>query len=128
MKIVLVTGSRNWPDDAAVEIALSAEMPDIVVHGACPTGADNIADAWAAIWDVPAVSFPALWDEHGKAAGPMRNAEMVGLLDLLRIYGHQVLVLAFVEPGSRGTRDCMAKARAKGLRVVEHVVDHGEAP
>ena len=50
---LLVTGSRTWHDIAAVEQALAVILdrhPEgvLLVHGACPRGADAIADAYAA--------------------------------------------------------------------------------
>lgn len=120
VKVVLVTGSRDWGDVDAVVAALSKADPELLVHGACPSGADRIAAEWAIDAKVPALTFPALWGECGKAAGPIRNSEMVGLLDLLRIYGHEVEVHAFPRAGSNGTRDCIAKAKAKLLHVIVH--------
>ena len=50
---LLVTGSRTWHDIAAIEHALAvilARHPEgvLLVHGACPRGADAIAAAYAA--------------------------------------------------------------------------------
>lgn len=52
---VLVTGSRSWPKahqvgailDECAATAVAIGQPLIVVHGACPRGADAFADAWA---------------------------------------------------------------------------------
>ena len=50
---LLVTGSRTWDDPRTVEQALAvilARHPEgvVLVHGACPRGADAIAAAYAA--------------------------------------------------------------------------------
>ena len=50
---LLVTGSRTWQDEPAIERALAVVLgrhPEGVlpVHGACPRGADAIAAAYAA--------------------------------------------------------------------------------
>jgi hypothetical protein len=50
---LFVTGSRTWDDIAAVEHALAevlAHHPEgvLLMHGACPRGADAIAAAYAA--------------------------------------------------------------------------------
>lgn len=96
---ILVTGSRDWGDHRAVIVALEEiarehnlcyepdeygnTLPDpskmTVVHGACPTGADMWADEWAITnCDMRLVErHPADWDKHGRAAGPIRNKEMV---------------------------------------------------
>ena len=50
---LLVTGSRTWHDIAAIEQTLAVILdrhPEgvLLVHGACPRGADAIAAAYAA--------------------------------------------------------------------------------
>ena len=49
------------------------------------------------------------WDKHGKSAGPIRNARMLGW--------KPDVVVAF--PGDVGTRDCVSKAKAAGIPVRE---------
>lgn len=92
---VLVTGSRDWIDDCSVEDVLSEVesarrtpgAPFVVVHGACPTGADLYASRWVAEWRgypgegreyVTEEPHPADWS-RGRRAGPERNAYMVSL-------------------------------------------------
>lgn len=92
---VLVTGSRDWDDvttiGAALEQALidAGPRPVLVVHGACPSGADWHADHYAR-WlrgkgcgiDVephPAKGHPTEDFGPWPGAGPRRNAHMVGL-------------------------------------------------
>ncbi|MDB5253903.1 MAG: hypothetical protein JWP27_3072 [Flaviaesturariibacter sp.] len=119
---VLVTGSRDWPDNGTVEAALTRVLRDViqaeprrdfvVVHGDCPTGADRFAVRWAegnAALGVHAEAHPADWRKNGKAAGPLRNSLMVNL--------GADLCLAFPLGASRGTRDCMRKAAAAGIPV-----------
>lgn len=120
---VLVTGSRNWPDDHTVEQALTTVLTEadpvddfIVVHGACPTGADLYASRWARMPAKPGMGVreerhPAMWNIHGKAAGPMRNRHMVSL--------GADLCLAFILNDSRGTTDCAERARKAGIPVRE---------
>ena len=65
---VLVTGSRAWPDEATVEEALEevrALGALVVVHGACPSGADAMASRWARRRSlVTEERHPALWRER----------------------------------------------------------------
>lgn len=57
------------------------------------------------------IVFEADWDNHGNAAGPLRNAQM--------ILAGADLVVAFPHAESRGTVDCLAKAvRARIARMV----------
>lgn len=87
---VLVTGSRTWTDAATIRLALeavadaavAANVPMVtVVHGACPNGADEIADQWVRWYRggtlVLAERHPALWTKYQKRAGFVRNELMV---------------------------------------------------
>jgi hypothetical protein len=113
---ILVTGSRDWDDaDKISEVLWQAVMlkppPYTLVTGACPTGADFIAESLAVLtnnrhphtWVIE--RHPAQWGVHGKRAGFVRNAEMVEL-------GADVCV-AFIKNNSRGatmTADLAEKA------------------
>ena len=82
---LLVTGSRGWDDIPAIEHALAvilARHPEgvLLVHGACPRGADAIAAAYA--FRTPGYhteAYPADRRRYGRAAGRRRNAEMITL-------------------------------------------------
>jgi hypothetical protein len=96
---ILVTGSRDWDDDVPVRAALTEAIggqpgPHVVVHGACPTGGDAIADRVAADLGLTVERHPAQWARYGKSAGYRRNAAMVAL-------GADVC-LAFIRDGSPG--------------------------
>ncbi len=54
--------------------------------------------------------YEADWHEHGRAAGPIRNARMIA-------EGRPDLVIAF--PGGRGTADMVSRARKAGIEVRE---------
>lgn len=119
---VLVTGSRHWPAEFGWFIERKLEGLNIyaktnsdvtsvvIVHGACPTGVDRLADLYVKRglyhW-LTAEPHPADWEAHGKRAGMLRNAEMVKLGADVRI--------AFPDAGSRGTKDCYEKAIAAGI-------------
>ena len=111
MRRVLVSGSRAWQNWDRIFSVLDAELERdadlVLVHGDCPSGADRMADAWAKTRGVPVERYPADWDQHGKAAGPIRNQQMVDT--------EPDLVLAFLRPESRGTRHCMGAAMKAGI-------------
>lgn len=128
---VLVTGSRTWNDETTIVKALEAvafAAADggysrlVVVHGACPTGADSIADMWVRGWTldditVSAERHPALWDIHGRRAGYVRNHEMVRT--------GADLCLAFIRDGSAGATNCAELAEQAGIPM--RVWHYGEA-
>lgn len=125
-RAVVVTGSRRLPqgfhvvieNDLRVACSTEAfERTDLIV-GDCPTGADLRARLWwggrtdkpGEIW-----VFHANWDKHGRAAGPIRNREM---LEFAKVGYAKIVVFAYPAPGSTGTKDCIAQASKLGLRVI----------
>jgi hypothetical protein len=142
---ILVTGSRDWEDVQRIEQALlkyhpvdaqGFDLPDekpTLVSGACPKGADRIAEIAAKFLGWYIERHPAHWLAPCRAeckpghrrpspmgggtdgtfcpsAGHYRNQEMVDL-------GADV-VLAFNRNNSRGTADCVRRAKAAGLKVI----------
>jgi len=120
---VLVTGSRNYPKNETIFAALDRELeyaervgvPMTVVEGQCPHGgADLAAEAWAKstafgghhVYHDP---FPANWKELGKRAGVIRNQRMVD--------ARANICLAFPTIESRGTWDCVRRAKEAGIPV-----------
>ncbi len=116
---VLVCGSRDWWPTELIDNALDyiAKDDDIIVIHGCSTGVDSQASRWAAANRVVEWRFPARWSVFGKAAGPVRNQQMLD-------YGQPDLVLALAKPTlatSRGTANMVSIARKAGIetRVVE---------
>jgi hypothetical protein len=115
---VLVTGSRKFGDSQMVYNRLERlwtkrllENDLVIVHGACPTGADALADAWAVGQGVTVVRYPADWS-LGRSAGYIRNIYMI-------TQGPYDLCLAFFANGAanRGTAHCAALAEQKEIPV-----------
>jgi hypothetical protein len=113
---VLVTGSRDWSNTETVRAAIAEvhyfdNHPDGVtlVSGACPTGADAMAERWAHRFGWEVERHPADWTRFKKAAGFRRNAEMVNA-------GADVC-LAFQRDASRGTQHTIDLASAAGIPV-----------
>jgi len=114
-KRLLVTGSRDWSDHRTIYDALYLAYVDlssdqvVLVSGACPTGADRMAEeAWEG-QGLPIERHPADWAAHGKSAGFRRNAEMVNL--------GADLCVAFHKGNSRGTQHTIDLAHAAGIPV-----------
>jgi len=93
---ILVTGSRDWDDGSVIHEALWEQVlylapglrePTTLVSGACPTGADRIAEMIADSYGLIVERHPAKWrkknvwgeEVYDGAAGFKRNKEMVDL-------------------------------------------------
>lgn len=112
---VIVCGSRDWQDAAAIQRRLSAlpgEHEEItIVHGAA-RGADHMASMAAADLGFAEEGYPANWEDYGRRAGILRNLEMLN--------DGADLVLAFQRNGSRGTQHTIDEARRRGIPVEVH--------
>ncbi|HZN17605.1 MAG TPA: SLOG family protein [Micromonosporaceae bacterium] len=114
---VLVTGSRTWTDTTTIHTALNALHTQhraglVVLHGACPRGADAITDAWCTRHRVPVERYPANWRRLGTRAGHARNAAMVAT--------GPARCLAFIRDRSPGATGCAALAEAAGIPTTHH--------
>ncbi len=120
---ILVTGSRDWPytwliahaleytiNEAFTHRVINGKYDIVIVHGACPSGADQIADEWAVRNGYPVERYLADWGHYGASAGPRRNNEMVAR-------GADVC-LAFNYNASKGTKQCARKAEEAGIHTV----------
>ena len=105
---VLICGDRNWWDQEMIEnviLELSSEQPDLVIIHGDANGADRIAGKIAESLGIPVEKYPAKWAKYGKAAGPLRNIEMI-------MTGPNY-VIAFHDDikSSKGTADMLKLAR-----------------
>lgn len=121
--IVIVTGSRDWTDSITVHVEILRKNPFCLVLGDCETGADAMARTWAMLHDIPADINIADWDNQGDAAGPIRNTAMIRsalqIAEALDMSIEDIVCLGFPLPQSKGTHDCMRKARRAGIHVDE---------
>lgn len=116
MKLI-IAGSRNLGGQF-IRHKIFQELLNIgsvteVLSGGC-NGVDLEGEAVARFMDLPIRRFLPDWKTHGKAAGPIRNAEMAKEADVL-------LVVWNVR--SRGSRDMIQKMRALNKPVYEVIVD-----
>jgi hypothetical protein len=111
-KRYLVCGGRDFCDWRKLDTALRRAFGNsagVVIQGEA-IGADFLAKAWALANGIEVESYPADWKTHGKAAGGIRNQQM---LDEAK----PDAVIAF--PGGSGTADMKRRARKAGVKVYE---------
>lgn len=111
---ILVAGCRDWEDPTAIAFELHKAVhpfphQTVVVHGACPTGADKHAADYCERHHIKTEPYPADWKALGKGAGPARNQLMA------EAGAH--LCLAFWDGVSRGTLDMITRAIRYGIPV-----------
>lgn len=124
---VLICGDRNWTNakfivDVLTIIHKSAPV-DVVIEGEA-RGADRFGALAARMIGLPEnriLKFPANWTKHGKAAGPIRNRQML-------TEGKPDLVLAFHNDiaNSKGTKDMVRCAMKAGIETRVFAEGKGE--
>lgn len=110
---VLVCGGRRYSDALTLGSWLGGidkdhGISEIIEGGA--RGADFLARMFGEHRGIPVRTFDADWKLHGRAAGPLRNKQML-------VEGKPDMVVAF--PGGAGTLNMIEQARAAGIRVLE---------
>lgn len=110
---ILVTGDRHWNDERTMEEVIKT-LPEgtLVVHGAC-SGADWFADEVAKKLGYATDPIPADWDKLKRAAGPVRNREMVKKHpDISWVYAFHNDIAS-----SKGTKDMVSVAEKAHIPV-----------
>ena len=120
MKTIGIIGSRRRDTDKDLLLCRNVfnsiyEEGDKIVSGACPRGGDAFAEIFAKELDLTEengglILHRAQWDEHGKAAGFVRNTFIARDADII------IAVIASDRKG--GTEDTIKKAANFKTQVV----------
>jgi Protein of unknown function (DUF2493). len=93
---VLICGSRNYDDKETLNLTLDGlrsiyTITDVIEGEA--RGADTLARLWAESHGLSVHPFPADWKKHGKAAGYIRNRQMLdeGKPELIVAFSKDIL-------------------------------------
>lgn len=110
MKLI-IAGGRHFVGSAQdgsylMGIHDALTITEIVSGGA--SGADKYGEEWGAHWGIPVKIFPADWNAHGRAAGPIRNKQMAEYADAVVLF-----------PGGDGTDSMADEALAAGIRIFD---------
>lgn len=114
---ILVCGGRDYTDRQTIHRTLDATLQKArdegykhirLIHGAA-RGADTFSEEWAKLRGISSTAYPANWNLYGKAAGIIRNEQMLD-------QGPN-LILAF--PGGRGTAHMTSIGKRAGVPVYE---------
>lgn len=107
---VAVIGSRTFGNYDFLEKVVNSHKPSIIVSGGA-RGADTLAERYAHEKGLGFKVFYPLWDTLGKAAGLIRNKEIVDNSDI---------VIAFWDGQSRGTKHAIDYATQQQKPVYIH--------
>jgi hypothetical protein len=111
---VIIAGGRDFNNYSLLEAKCRALLltnykpSDLEIVSGKANGADSLGERFAKDYNIKVAEFPADWDTHKKAAGPIRNTEMAEYANAL---------IAFHDGESRGTKHMIDTAKKKGLAV-----------
>lgn len=118
---VIIAGGRDFNNYPLLKakcdniLAEKSTTHQIIIVSGTARGADSLGEKYAQEHSYTIEQYPADWNTHGKAAGPIRNAQMANSADAL---------IAFWDGKSHGTQSMINIAKAKGLlvRVINYTV------
>ena len=129
---IIICGGRHFDDYETLEKVVDKVISELkltsqeieIVSGNCQ-GTDLLGELYAEKHELKCTVFPAKWKKFGKAAGPIRNSEMIDYIS----DSENPIVIAFVSPNSKGTMDTVNKAVKAGFTVykIEYVMEEGKA-
>lgn len=106
-KKLIIAGTRTLKNYQLLQDNIKADKVELVISGGAP-GADALGIEFAKNNNIPYEVYPADWLKYGRAAGPIRNQEMVEKADC---------AIFFWDGWSKGTANCLSLAVAKGIPV-----------
>lgn len=117
---ILVCGGRHFNNYSVLNwvmtnILSAVDVEDIeIVSGHC-VGADQLGEQYAKENNLSVKIFLPDWAAYGKAAGPIRNKQMINYT----LQDKNSLVVAFVSPNSKGTKGTVSMAKKADIPVIE---------
>lgn len=118
---LLICGGRDFDnynmldfsiDKILAQNKLSYDQIEVVSGHA--DGADTLGELYAKKHNINLKTFPADWSNYGRAAGPIRNKQMIDY-----IKNGPAVVAAFVSPKSIGTKNTIALAKQENIKTYE---------
>jgi hypothetical protein len=111
MKVV-IAGGRDFTNSDAFHdwmglVPAWLYITEVVSGGA--VGVDALGEQYAGRYNLPLTVFPADWEKHKRAAGPIRNAQMAEYGDAL---------IAFWDGKSRGTKNMIENMKKRDKHIV----------
>lgn len=124
---IIICGGRHFNDYNTLETLVDSAIYEKginyneieIISGHC-AGADTLGELYAKNHNIAYKLFPAEWTKYGRAAGPIRNTQMVEYASKSTF----PIVVAFISPRSKGTMDTVKKATQKGFAIYRYNYDN----
>ena len=124
---IIICGGRHFNDYNTLETLVDSAIYEKginyneieIISGHC-AGTDTLGELYAKNHNIACKLFPAEWTKYGRAAGPIRNTQMVEYASKSTF----PIVVAFISPRSKGTMDTVKKATQKGFAIYRYNYDN----
>ncbi len=115
---ILISGSRDWKDKEKIKATLMQYPGAFVIVGDC-RGVDLLTvEAIDELGgEYQSMVFYADWDKHGKAAGPIRNIQMLDYFQSQCSFPKMILIFHSDLRSSKGTKHLVNNAEKRGFNV-----------
>ena len=113
---VLVFGGREFTKKKVLYNVLDVVEPKHIISGGAD-GADTLAEQYAKDYCLPRTIYPAQWSKYGKAAGSIRNKQMLD-------DGKPTHAVGFA--GDKGTINMLRQARKAGIPITRYIDVNGK--
>lgn len=110
MRKILCCGCRDWDSWDLIRNKMKDLSKDTIIIEGDARGADKMCGWIAEQLGLTVLKFPADWDKYGKAAGPIRNQQMIDK-------GKPTEAIAFWDGVSRGTSDMINRLKKANIPV-----------
>ena len=108
MKVAII-GSRSFKDYDLLKKTLDGIAEISLIISGCAVGADTLGELYAKEKGIPTLLFRPDWEKYGKAAGFIRNKEIISNADF---------VIAFWDTKSKGTAHSISLANKQGKKLI----------
>lgn len=117
--VAIIAGGRNIKSKSCLKKAIRKSKFKIrrVVCGMAK-GIDLRGKRWADIRGIDVEKMPADWDQWGRAAGHIRNAEMA---DYLVQFKPDCALILIWDGQSKGSANMLKESRKRGIKVFEYL-------
>ena len=105
---LVVAGCRNYTDYLRVSREIKKYIEElgsgysIIIVSGCSNGTDALGERFADNHKLKVEKYPAEWNKYGRAAGPLRNAQMAKVADG---------IIVFWDGASKGTKNMIESAK-----------------
>ncbi len=113
---VIVCGGRDFENKQVCFEYLGKIVPgrkNVTIISGHANGADKFGEEYAALHGLNCVVFKPDWKQYGRAAGPIRNKQM-----LEYAIEETPLIIAFWDGKSKGTKNMIDQSKKAGAEVI----------